>query len=378
VNGETTSLRDELRSQLEAAESRDDASTVTEAPAGDAPAAAAADVSTNADNSNTSGEHANEVGASERADGRDERGRFVAKTSAAEGQAAQAAPQGDQQQQAEGQAQPDPYAEPPTGLSASAKAKWAETPAEVRADIHRRDREAQQLAGRMDSERRFGREFADIVRPYAEEFQRAGATPQLAFKTFLNNHLTLRNGTPEQKTALARQMVRDYGLDLNAIAQSIPSDPHVAALHRQIDDLTRKLNAPRNNDFAPLPQAEQDDNVLAHIEAFRADPAHPHFDKVRDTIAALLESGTATDLKDAYDRAVWADPTLRSTLVAQPPANGQAADQGQRQSQPAADRNAAARRAAVSVTGSPGASGQPRPTTLRQELSEQLRAAGIG
>ena len=81
-------------------------------------------------------------------------------------------------------------------------------------------------------------------------------------------------------------------------------------------------------------------------------------------MAGLIESGAAPDLESAYQMAVLARPALRSTPPAAP------ARETQR-----SEKVAAARRAAVSVQGSPGTAGTPRPATLRDELRENLRRA---
>jgi len=116
-----------------------------------------------------------------------------------------------------------------------------------------------------------------------------------------------------------------------------------------------------------LPGNEQDDSVLLDLEAFRSDPAHPHFEQVANAMASLIDSGQAPDLESAYTMAVQADPALRSTVPANP------APQPQR-----SEKVVAARSAAVSVKGSPGTSGNPKPLTMRDELRENLRAAGFG
>jgi hypothetical protein len=104
---------------------------------------------------------------------------------------------------------------------------------------------------------------------------------------------------------------------------------------------------------------------MAEIEAFRADPAHPHFDAVHAHMGQLLETGAAPDLESAYHAAVAMNPALRSTAASAEPQRTQE------------DKTAAARRASASVTGSPGQSGSPRPMSLRDELAEGLRSAGF-
>jgi hypothetical protein len=45
------------------------------------------------------------------------------------------------------------------------------------------------------------------------------------------------------------------------------------------------------------------------IETFRADASHPYFDEVNQDMVVLINGGH--NLKDAYEKAVWANPITR-------------------------------------------------------------------
>jgi hypothetical protein len=87
-----------------------------------------------------------------------------------------------------------------------------------------------------------------------------------------------------------------------------------------------------------------------------------HFEAVRDDMAALLQAGRASDLKTAYDMAVYANPQTRQTLLEQQ------RNEALKQAQSVALANRA-KSAAVSVKGSSPASGSgASPTNLRAAL----------
>jgi hypothetical protein len=223
------------------------------------------------------------------------------------------------------------------------------------------------LAGANDSERLFGREMADIFRPHVAEIQAAGANPQTALKILLNNHNALRSNDQNVKFTKARELLHQYGIDPAQLANVQLPDQNISALQTKIAQLEQRLARPEGQQFAPLPPSADESNVLAEIEAFRADPAHPHFDAVQPVMGQLLETGAAPDLGTAYAMAVAANPALRSTVAPQA--------QPQRTQQ---QKTAAARQASVSVAGSPGPTGSQAPLTLRDELREGLRNAGFG
>lgn len=305
----------------------------------------------------------------DRGDGRDAHGRFVKKEESAE------EPKPDDQQQGEvkeGEQVPadepqSPHDAPPKSWRADEQKLWSNLPPEAKAVINRREAEAARLAGANDAERMFGREIAEVFRPHMEVINSFGVSPQFALKGLLDNDRVLRFGTPEQKLAKARQLVTDYGIDPALLAQSDPNAPdaNVLQLQQQIAQLQQRISQPQAQQFAPLPPSAEEGNIMAEIEAFRADPAHPHFDAVHVHMGKLLETGAAPDLESAYQAAVAMNPALRSTVAVPAPQRTQE------------DKTAAARRAAASVTGSPGPSGNPTPLSLRDELRENLRNAGF-
>jgi hypothetical protein len=340
-----TSLRDDLRSAMEEIEAREAAPAQPAQEA--APAEAQAEPS--------------------RDDGRDAQGRFTPKAKPEETPAVAAQPTG--QPTAE---QPKQEAETaPSSWRSAASGVWAQVPAEARAEIMRREKEMASLAGRMDQERAFGREFAEIVRPHAETIKGFNVSPQIAVKTLLANDAVMRGSDMKAKVQLAYRMLQDYGLNPAAFAQPLPgtpTDPHVAAMQREMEQMRARLaqHGQPQPQFTALPTTEEAATVPDNIEAFRSDPAHPHFDRVATTMATLIESGAAPGLEEAYQMAVAGDPSLRSTpaaTTAQPAQRPQAVS--------------AARAASVSVAGSPGGTGTPRPATLRDELREQLRGFGM-
>jgi len=60
---------------------------------------------------------------------------------------------------------------------------------------------------------------------------------------------------------------------------------------------------------------QQVQNQIAEFQAAKdeaGNPVHPHFETVQNEMARLIQAGVAGDLKDAYDKAVWANPDLRA------------------------------------------------------------------
>ena len=89
-------------------------------------------------------------------------------------------------------------------------------------------------------------------------------------------------------------------------------------------------------------------------------------------MADLLSKGVAQSLQEAYDMAVYANPTLRQSLIA-------AHTSQSRQSTEQQQRAEAARKAGSSIAGSPGSTrtsgAAPVDRSLREEIAANIKAA---
>lgn len=254
----------------------------------------------------------------------------------------------------------------PNGWSSEAKAAWGALPDEVQQQVLKREQDVHKRISRHDETRNFGESMQRVVSPYFAQIKAEGGTPETAVQELLNTAYLLRTGTPEQKRVLLLQTAQQFGVDLSDT--EIPQvSPEVAALRNELNQLRGQITTREQNEMQSL-QAE----VERDIEAFASDPANVHYEEVKAHMAALLSQGAATDMKDAYDQACWAQPEIRATLIAQ-----RMADEEQKRKDDAKAKAEEARRKSVSLDG--GTSGQPAGSapedmTLRQQLEAGIAA----
>jgi hypothetical protein len=314
---------------------------------------------------------------------RDEKGRFAAKSESdvstdhpsaekpnpgadieiAKGQPA-AAPE--QPEKAEA-----PSLAPPNGWSAEAKAKWHELPAEIMAAVQKREQDITKFTSSRDEHASFGKEIYQTVQPYIAQIQAEGGTPATAIRSLLNTAYVLRTGSPEQKRQLLLQTAQQYGVDLGTAQPQQGVPPGLETIQQRLDRLERERQEEQN-----AAQQRLHAEVQTELEAFAADPKHPHFEVVKGHMSALIAQGVAKDLQDAYDQAVWARTDTRATLLAQ-----QRAEEEQKRKAEAKQRAEAARKKSLSITGGPGntaAESAPEGRSLREELQAQMAAASGG
>lgn len=210
--------------------------------------------------------------------------------------------------------------ETPTNAGASA----LEVPKSWRADMHPYwqsldpkvqayyiEREKQMLDG-LDgykTEAQFAKSLKEALTPYQQTLKQLGVDEIQAAKSLFQADHLLRYSTPEQKRAYFEQLAKNYGIELGQTAQpSTPVDPVVQSLQAKLQQIeqtfAQQQDAATKQAYA---QAQKD------LDAFAADPAHPHFNAVADDMVTLLKTGLS--LQDAYERAVWMNPVVREQQV---------------------------------------------------------------
>lgn len=253
----------------------------------------------------------------------------------------------------------------PNTWTPAAKAKWNELPPEIQAEVAKRESEVEKGFTKLDEERNVGKSFKETISPYMPMIQAEGSTPIVAIQTLLNTAYRLRTSSPQEKGQLIMDLARQYGADLSQVSQSQPqTDPQLRAIQQELATLK---NA-RQQELSAREQQEQE-ATTSLISAFAADPKNVHFETVKADMAALLKAGRARDLQDAYDKAVWASPDIRSTLLEAERQQAEAKRVAE-----AKDKADKARKASVSISGSPGATAPSKANNEDRSLREELEA----
>lgn len=256
----------------------------------------------------------------------------------------------------------------PQALSAKLKEKWKDLDPEVRQEIIKRENDTHQMFTRHDGELNLGRKMKEVISPYMALIQSEGGTPEGAVKDLLNTAYVLRTGQPQQKAQLLMQVARQYGVDLQQATQS-QEQIHPALLQMQQELATLRQQANPELIKQQLQEQIESDNIMAQVNAFAGDPANKYFEQVKPIMASLLSSGAAQDIQEAYDKACYADPNIRSTLLAE---QNKALEAKRKQ------EIAKKKQASASVTGSPdmtSPNSKAPKMTLEDELREVLNAS---
>lgn len=255
----------------------------------------------------------------------------------------------------------------PERLKAKLAAKWATLDPEVRAEFLGYESHVGRLAHRYGQAAKQWEAMEQVIAPYMGLIKAENGTPHRAAAQLFETARVLRQGSPDQKLNLVRQMVQAYQIpaqvseDGSLVLGQARSDPATLARLSELEaqDLTGRATAEYN--------VRQE--VSQELDAFLADPshsnvAHPGYTQL---MAQLISSGVAKDLADAYQRAEWLHDSTRDSAIAR--ANAARA-------QSAAAATQAAQAAAVSVKGN--SVGNPKRDPSKMDLRQTLVAVASG
>lgn len=223
----------------------------------------------------------------------------------------------------------------PMEWKGAAKVKWDRLPREVQAEIAERHQaleaaraETVPVKELIDANREFlVNEAGSVAEAFRQMVQFARMSNTVDGARQLALHILQRQGLDP---------VRAFGGQPGQSATPQPQDP--TAL---VDQLVQQRLQP----FLAQVEQRESKQLQDTIQAFAADPKHPYFNDVRESMGILLREGRAQSMEDAYDQAIWASPTIRQQLLA---AQAEEAKRNQ-----AAEVERANRARAASLRGSP-------------------------
>ena len=253
---------------------------------------------------------------------------------------------------------------PPPSWSVDAKAEYDALPDAVKADIAKRETEISKGFERL--------KVLKELEPYEQLAAQHGTSVAGALESYVAAEQLL---TRDPVAGIA-WLIQQYNPNLeqlsaaigaNRTAQQPANDPVLQRIHSLETQLRQRDQQEAANRTAGL-QTE--------IEAFAADPANRYFENVKQDMGVLLRSGRASDLKSAYEMAVWANPETRKHLQAD---QQRAADADRKRKE--AERVSKARNASGGLTGSPmpgaTAPGDGKPLSIRDAIAQAYDKHGV-
>ena len=192
--------------------------------------------------------------------------------------------------------------QPPKSWAKEKHELWGKLPPDAQEYYEVREKQFLDGLEQYKGEAGFAKQMRDIITPYAPVIHSQGVTEAQAVQYLLNAHYRLSTGTPEQRQSAYQQIGRDLGI--LAAELETNTDPVVRQLQNELNGIKSTLSQRQQMDQRSL-QAD----VEREVDTFKANPLNVHFDEVGQDMVVLINAGHT--LKDAYEKAVWANPVTR-------------------------------------------------------------------
>ena len=253
---------------------------------------------------------------------------------------------------------------PPASWKKDYHEDWKAAPARIQEYAWQRENEMKAGVEPLISKAQFADQMQEVLNPYMNTIQGLGIDAPKAVKALMEADHALRYSNPQEKLQYFARLAQSYGVDLNNMGnmpQQMPVDPTIFALQNELNNVRGEVQG-----WKQAQEQQQNQALLGEINIFSQKAEY--FEEARPVMIQLLQSGVATDLDDAYQKALRLDPNLFESVQASKQAELDTAKRA------AANKAAkSARAAAVSVRGStPGTVTNTKAQDRRALLAEQF------
>ena len=249
--------------------------------------------------------------------------------------------------------EPEPAAAvdaPPTGLPPEAREAWKDTPKAMKDAIATREK---QFAMGMQKNAEAAKQAHTInqtIAPFGQYVQMNGG-PKQAITGLLQTGSALQMGSPIQKAETVANIIKQFGVDINTLDNLLvgQAPPEGVQQHSEVQQAVQQAVQPYQQMMNQMQQAQQQarQQSVAQIDGeigqFATD--NEFYKDVASDMADMLDMaanrGRQMSMQEAYDRACMIHPEISKILQAR--TNSQQVSQ--------------ARKAATSISGSPGGEG---------------------
>lgn len=211
----------------------------------------------------------------------------------------------------------------PLDWSPKQRESWSKVPRQIQDKIVAREQEmAQSMQGTAEA-RKSSERFNQLANSYAPVIAAEGVnTPMEAVEGMFKTAANLRMGTPDQKAQQIAQMIKHYGVDIQALDNVLVGQPAQVNPNAQIEQMLDQRMAPINqvmqqlNDLQGQKQqkTQQDANQSVADFGQQAEFMNDVRNDMADLIDMSVKQGRNLTLQQAYDRACMLNPEISQIL----------------------------------------------------------------
>ena len=250
----------------------------------------------------------------------------------------------------------------PISLPAAAREEWGKVPKVVQDAVIKREKDFAVGIQRYAEGSKRATAMDSVLSPYAQYFAMNNQNPAQGVQQVLSTAANLQMGSPQQRAQTVADMIGQFGVDVSML-DNLLTGQHNGAEQPQgnaSQGLDPRVQEQIDSALAPYKQREQahqqqvqqnrmqvQQEVNTTVDQFGNDPKNEFYRDVRGDMADILDMaanrGLKMSMEDAYRRACTLNPEIHNII----------------QSRETQRLMTSKKRAATSVTGSPGGSPSP-------------------
>lgn len=268
---------------------------------------------------------------------------------------------------------------PPQGWRPETKEQWGTIPENIRTEIIRREEDQARGVERLRKYYEPMEQLYGNVAQHAPYFAQIQRDPGEYMQEVIQLEQSLTLGNPAQKLEVMLDIGDKYGIPMRQIIN--------ASMNGQLNESLRQAHLMHRTPPPVPPQVARELAELRQLstsaETMAAETAFNDFiatnpplfnEEVSEAMEKLIEKGLAETFQEAYDLAIWRNPTWRQQAAAV--GNGQQMQQGASQRQAALAAISTPRSAPIVTPQADDGDGSVE-NDLKKAIAQHLRPGGV-
>jgi hypothetical protein len=211
----------------------------------------------------------------------------------------------------------------PQSWSPKLREDFAKLPANVQAQISKREGEMSTFLNEGAESRKFGDRMNQTLQPFQSVMAAHGTNdPVQAVQGLMETAAMLQMGSPQQKAQKLADMVQHYGIDITALDNALSGQPQVTAEQSNLEKMLEQKLAPMNQFMNNVQQnqqtSQQQVQETAQNDVGTFEQTAEFINDVRNDMADLLDMAASRNqemtLQQAYDKACALNPEISGII----------------------------------------------------------------
>lgn len=173
--------------------------------------------------------------------------------------------------------------------------------------IHQREQEYSSGVSTYKSEAENARQLNEAIAPFLPTLQQHKIEPTQWIRNLGTAHERLALGSPQEKVAMGVQLIREYGIDPQALFQAITNPQYQPPVQQQPAYNPQQIDQTVQSKVEELMMKRDLQSAFEKFVNAKDDTGnskYPYYEQVKETMAGLLRAELAQDYESAYEAAL--------------------------------------------------------------------------